>query len=263
MAIACGPAGDLAILDQVNGRVQRFANGKWSTAFAVPETVQDLAIGWDGATVLLDRLAARSVRIHDAAGRAIRELPLVGRGIPEGASATGIFVTREGTFVEREHGAVVRIADRDGQVDPSRPEVAGRPTRDGRGFVRAAMADRARGGLTVSAFDARGAARWARTIELGAPILHVLMLDTDRRGRVYVAAAVGRESFEPPYGIAGEAVVVARLDADGAPSGLLSLPAMPTADETFRPFAVDDDGTVYAMYPNEETLDVVRFAFAG
>jgi hypothetical protein len=98
-------------------------------------------------------------------------------------------------------------------------------------------------------------------VRVGAPILHVLMLDSDRRGRVYLGVDTGRESSEPPYPIVDEAIAVARLGAGGAPEGLLALPALPGADESFRPLTVDDSGAVYAMYAGADALEVVRYEF--
>jgi hypothetical protein len=202
------------------------------------------------------------VQVWGADGKLANEVPLVGKGITEGGATTGVFADEQGIYVEREHGAVVRVAGADGTSDPERPELAGRPSRDGRLLLRAAIADRAAGTFVVQAFDrASGAAAWTRTLSVGAPILHLLLLDSDRRGLIYAAAATGRESTEPPYPILDETITVARLDEQGAPRGTLVLPPLPAADETFRPLCVDDDGAIYEMVPTADALEVVRYSF--
>ena len=177
---------------------------------------------------------------------------------------TGVFSDDKGIYVEREHAALVRVADASGKADAERPEMAGRPSRDGRMLIAAATsgADRAAGELLVKAFDrATGKPMWEQRVSLGAPIIHLLMLDSDRAGQVYVAAGTGRESPEPPYQIVDEAIMVARLGPGGNPRGTLPLPAFPTPDETFRPMSVDDDGNVYLMVVGGDGLRVMRFSF--
>ena len=66
---------------------------------------------------------------------------------------TGVFADDKGVYVEREHTALVRIADGQGRSDPGREELPGRPTRDGRLFIAASIADRAGGLASVRAFD--------------------------------------------------------------------------------------------------------------
>jgi hypothetical protein len=76
-----------------------------------------------------------------------------------------------------------------------------------------------------------------------------------------VGADTGRESPAPPFAIVDEAIAVVRLDAGGAETGRLELPAFPTPDETFRPLTVDDEGAVYQMVPSADGLSVLRYAF--
>ena len=51
------------------------------------------------------------------------------------------------------------------------------------------------------------------------------------------------------------------VDADGSPRGTIVLPPLPSADESFRPLSVDDDGAVYEMSPGPLGLDVTRYVF--
>jgi hypothetical protein len=164
-------------------------------------------------------------------------------------------------YVEREHGSVVRVASPTGEVDADRPELLGRPSRDGRSLLQAEILRRS-GRVMIRATDrASGELRWARPVELGAPILHVLMLDSDRHGRTYLAATLGRESSTGQ--IVDEHLAVIRLAADGSPAGVLRLPPLTAAEESFRPITVDDDGVVFVMHGQESGLSVTRYTFPG
>src|SRR5262245_34046261 len=58
MAIAASGTGDFVIVDQVNRRVQRYHQGKLAGSMLIGgDTVQDIALGAGGRTLLLDRLA--------------------------------------------------------------------------------------------------------------------------------------------------------------------------------------------------------------
>jgi hypothetical protein len=260
MALAAVSGNQLVLLDQVNRRVQRFRDGKPAGSIAIGgDTVQDVALGSDGQTVLLDRLMDKNVQVYDANGKLLNEVPLKGKGIDEAGDVTGVFTDSKGIYAEREHGSVVRIADANGNSDPDRPELLGRPSRDGRLLLQAEILRRS-GQIMVRATDrATSELRWARTLSTGTPILHVMMLDSDRRGRVYVAVALGNENAA--HEIVDEHVAVFRLADNGTPTGTLRLPAMTEADESFRPISVSDDGAIFAMMPGPNGLVVTRYDF--
>ncbi|MFI5290879.1 MAG: hypothetical protein ACHQ17_14565, partial [Polyangia bacterium] len=263
MAVRAGPGGELDVLDQVNRRLQRFRDGKLvGTITTGGDTLQDFAFGKEGRTVMLDRLADQNLQVYDSSGKLVNEVPLVGVGIKEGGEVTGVFSDDDGTYVEREHGALVRVAGPDGQADPLRPQLVGRPTRDGRLLVSAAISERGAGEVTVSAFDREtGQPRWSQPVGLGAPILHIVMLDSDRQGMIYLAGDVGEEGSQPPYPILDERIVIVRLGEGGDLRGVLQIPPFPTADENFRPMSVGDDGSVYVMMETDGGLDVMRYSF--
>jgi len=261
MALAIA-RGEIAIVDQVNRRVQRFKDGKVSAILSIGgDTVQDLALFGD-KTVLLDRLADRNVQIYDREGKLENESQLVGKGIQEGGTVTGLFTDDDGIYVERSHDVVVRIADARGAADPARPELPGRPTRDGRLWISAQLLDRSSGVVAVRAIDRQsGQPAWQSEVPTNAPIQSLVMLDSDRNGMVYIAADVGTESPTPPYSIADESIQVTRLGTNGVQRGTLTLPPLSSADETFRPLTVDDDGNLYEMSATDSGLQVTRYTF--
>jgi hypothetical protein len=263
MAVAAGAGDQLAVVDQVNRRVQRFQGGKLVGTLNVGgDTIQDLAVTRDGRTLLLDRLADRNVQVYGVDGKLENELGLVGPGITEGGAVTGLFHDDRGVYVEREHGKLIRIADADGKTTSEREELPGRPTRDGRLYISAALGDRPRGQLAVRAFDrTTRELAWAAPVQLAAPILHILLLDSDTQGRIYVAAATGREGTTAPFKIVDEAIEAVQLGPGGDVRGYLRLPPLTTADETFRPLTVDDAGNLFVMVPTEAGLVVTRYQF--
>ncbi|HEX8954447.1 MAG TPA: hypothetical protein VF945_21480, partial [Polyangia bacterium] len=263
MAVAAGAAGQLAVVDQINRRILRYKDGKLVGTIPIGgDTVQDVAFARDGRMLVLDRLVDGNVQVYGADGKLVDELSLAGKGVGEGGGVTGLFADDDGIYVERDHESVVRIADAAGRSDPNRPALAGRPARDGRLLLAAEIADASGGDVLVSATDrSSGQPAWKQPIHLGVPIVHIITLDSDAAGLVYLAVDVGRETTSAPFQIVDERILVARLGAGGAPRGLLSLPPLPTADESFRPITVDDDGSVYVMAAGDNGLAVTRYVF--
>ena len=262
MALAMGARGEAVVLDQINHRVQRFLDGKLTATLSTGgDTIQDLALAAGGRTVLLDRLADRTVQVYGADGKLETELTLVGPGVPEGGGVTGVFADDEGIYVEREHATLVRVADASGHPG-DRAELPGRPTRDGRLFITARLVNQAAGVVSVSAIDrASRTPAWSATIELGDGALHLVLLDSDRAGHVYLGADVGSESPTPPFALSNERIVVARITSAGSPDGTLTLPAPTQPEETFRPITVDDDGGIVQLIDGPDGVQVVRYSF--
>lgn len=258
-----GGADEALILDQVNRRVERFERGQ--RVASVPlgsDTAQDLAIGPDGRTVVLDRLVEKNVQVYDRDGKLRNEIPLDEKAVGETGSITGVFADRDGIYVERDHGKVVRIADPSGLRDRPPEELAGRPSRDGQLLISAAITDRAAGQLAVTAVRRQdGQTAFSQGMTLGAPILHIVMLDSDRQGRVYLAAATGREGSEPPYPILDEAIEAVQLGSGGALRGRLVVPPLVGAEESLRPLSVDDSGALLVMRTLPEGAVVTRYVF--
>lgn len=258
MSMAVTPDGDLVVLDQVNVRTQRFRDGRYAGASPVPgAAAQDLAMLRDGRAVTLDRLGDPAVTVYDAAGRVASRVPLVGRGIAEGGAVTALFADAEGIYVEREHREVVRVADAEGRPDPERPTMWGRPSRDGATLLRAALVDRLAGTVSVmAAARANGAMDWSRTVRLDGAVLNLVLLDGDRRGRVYLGALVATQRGE----VLGDLhVALVRFTQAGEPDATLRVPMPPGAEEVFRQLVIDDDGHVFAMVPSGDGLEVVRY----
>lgn len=253
--------GEIVVLDQVNRRVERFRHGQRIKTMPLGSDFgQDLALGPDGKSAILDRLGANEVSVYGEDGSWLGDLPLGPAHVDKG-DATGVFSDELGIYVERGHGGVVRIADAQGRSQPAE-ELPGRPTRDGRLLISAAIVDRAQGLVAVHAFDRSSLAKqWTCVASLGTPPLQLLLLDSDGLGRVYLGAGVGRGDPRPPYAIVDQELIVVRIDARGEVNGLLRLPPLTAPDEMLRPVAIDDQGIIYVMRPDETGLTVERYEF--
>lgn len=262
MSLAVTPLGDVVVLDQLNGRLVRIGqDGKvLGTTPLTQQTPQDVTVAKDGTLLVLDRLRDKSVAIIDPETGTLRgDLPLQGEGIPETGGITGTFVDGDSVYVEREHGALIRIGDLSGTADTTRPEIPGRPTRDGRSYVLANIIDRPSGRLMVNAVDRQtNQRRYTREYRLQFPLMYITLLDSDRSGVIYLGVA-----GELPTGKASPAsepgVRLFCLDPlDGKVLGQADLPLNTMPEETFRDFSVLDEGGVVYQYRTEAGVSLRR-----
>jgi hypothetical protein len=256
--------GGLVVLDQVNARIVRYgADGKLAGSFPIaPDTAQDIAVGRDGKVAVLDRVTDGQLLYYDENGKLIGQAPVVGGPITESGGATGVFIDGSGTYIEREHGEVVRVLDASGRPDTSRNTLPGRPLRNGAGSVQALITDKAAGIAALRVFDNQANAVWQRSVRFPASIISLLMLDSDLAGRVYIAAHIATESTSPPYGLTNERTIVWRLAGDtGAPLGAITIPAPSPETEALRPLSVGDDGVVYQLQPSSSGVEIHAYSF--
>lgn len=255
MSLAAASDGRVLVLDQANGRVQLFEADGGTTDFRVPvQSAQDLALTKDGKTLILDRLVDGTVAIVDRTGQPIGELPLAGPALKTLGGVTGVFVDGEDVYVEKEHGALVRVGSTSGTKDPDQPLVPGRPSRDGTAWLSAGIVEPTEGRLYVSSVDrATNAQRFTRELEASAPVRNLLLLDSDARGVIYVAA-----TLTPPQ--APEVVLLVCLDGrTGATVGQNSLPPNTMPEESFRDLAVQDSGGVLYSLRTQSGVEVQRY----
>lgn len=236
---------DLLVLDQVNGKVTRFdkKSGQPKSSFKTSLTTQDIAIAKDGTVVLLDRLVEKSIRLVDKSGRAIGTLMLPADRIPDPGLTTGVFVDGKDVYVEKEHGALVRIGGIDGTPTSEPAELTGRPSKDGSLLLMVALAQaEARANLNV--FDRKAnTLRFARVLSFPRPTRQVVLLDSDAKGTIYVGLIAGKPDM----------VHVACLDpTDGRVLGRVVLPVNHTQEESFKDFVVMNDGTILSSMRSED-----------
>lgn len=259
MSLTVDAQGNVWILDQVNGRLVKVdKNGK--PAGDVPLTLQaaqDVAIAKDGTAVVLDRLVDKSIALVGPDGKLKGELAVEGKGIEEGGASTGVFTDGKDVYVEREHGDLVRVGNTDGKNDVERPEVPGRPSRDGQSFLSANIVDAAAGQVMVTAIERPSQAhRFTRQYGLGAPVVNLNLLDSDSSGIIYLGSVVeaGGTEEAPVFSL----VVLCLDPVDGRPLGRSVLPPNQGGDETFRELVVQDEGGVLYLHRTEQGVQVMK-----
>ena len=251
MSFAIAPGGRAVVLDQVNGRLSRFGpDGRPLESVPVTQQApQDVTVAKDGTTLVLDRVKDKTVAVLKD-GQLVGDLPVEGKGIPEGGGVTGVFTDGKDVYVEREHGSLVRVGDTDGKADPDRPEIPGRPTRDGKSFILAGLVDAAAGRAFVSSIDrASMDPRFTRELRLGQPVLALVLLDTDLSGTLYLGALAEHGALK----------LLCLSGTDGAPIGSADIPANSGPEETFRDLVVLDGGGVVYAQRTEQGVSYLRY----
>jgi hypothetical protein len=261
--------GELLVLDQVNLRLQRYSrDGRLLGAQRITSaTAQDLVVDGSGRTHVLSRHGdGTGIESYGADGRLERTLTVVGGRVSEGGAITGLFSDRSGLYVETGNDELVRVANARGEQTKLDETIPGRPTKDGRLYVKAGIIDKAAGRAYVQAHRADGSAppalAWERPLTFAAPLLHILLLDSDGEGRVYLGVETANED-PSTHKLSDVATVVVRLEGSaGKLTGTLSLPPT-TADPTerFRPLVVGEEGTIYQLLasPSGFTITAHRF----
>jgi len=257
MSFALGADGRIYILDQVNARIQVFHGGVCTETIPIPgRTFVDIDRTPDGKLVLMDNLVKKAVYVLGGKGETVRILPLAGKGIADPAAVTGIECRDDarwsGIWAQVDEGWL-RLAALDGTPDAGRPAIPGRPSLDGKRFMKAEM-----GGETIvlircSREDPPG---WDRVrLAFDMPVAHLLGLWDDRSGRIYLGAFLVREP--------DAANVVALLDPAGKELGRLALAAAPMPHEVYRSVRVSPEGRVYQMVLEERGVVVRVYDPAG
>lgn len=251
--------GRAVVLDQVNRRLQRFEAGAAVGSVPLPaDTYQDMALGAQGRVALLDRFGTSSVTIVDETGSVSSQVPLVGSGVPDGGSVTGLFQREDGTWVEVGHAELVRVATADGHPDVSRPMASGRFSADGSGLLRAARSGSH--GAVVTRTPARGAPELFATVPFELPVHHLTALDSEPSGRVLLGASLVEEEPVAPYDVLDEAEAIVLLDGRGNELRRWLLPATAGPEETFRAVRFGRDGAVYCMQLTPFGVVIRRYA---
>lgn len=262
MSFATDALGRSFVLDQVNGRIARYdKDGKPLDSFLTTQQApQDLALGPEGNALVLDRLVDKTVAVIGPDGRLLGELPVEGRGIEEGGGVTGVFVDGTDVYVEREHGDLVRIGDTEGNVDEERPEVPGRPSRDGQSFLNAGIVEVLSGRVYVNSVERPSLEhRFTRELRMGAPTPGIVLLDTDLRGNIYLGLLLELGAAGPEDEPRPSIRVLCLSPADGQPWGSADLPVSSMPEETFRDLVVLDEGGLLYAFRGESGVSYQRY----
>lgn len=252
MSLAVADDGSLLVLDQVNRRVVRYANGQPQAALSIAaETTEDIAIEGDHLWTLV-------YEPGESPGYRIERYPLAGAGAPvqhvldrSFQLVTGLFVDGRDVWVEMEHDVQRRVV-RQGVVDrQGRPEL-GRPDRAGRGFRLSALRDGTHQARVHRVVPGDGVYPML-VAQTQQPLVGVQALETDAQGRTFLGIVTGAE---------GEPLRSLMLVADGSGLVVIELSGK-RVTEAFRPLAVGRDGSVYELETGEEGVTVRRWSLPG
>ena len=259
MSFVVDAQGRMWVLDQVNGRMVRYgADGKVEATIPMDRAnAQDLALADNGAVAVLDRFGEADVAIYGENGELVGTLPLVGEGVESAGDVTAVFVDGNDVYVESEHGPLWKVGDTTGTPADPREQIPGRPTRDGRSYIKAGITDGQAGRTYVIANERpSGDHRFTRELRFDAPVWSIVLLDSDKAGTIYFAAEV-------QLGAEGEdsnVVVLTCLDPlTGVPLGSAELPANTLPEESFRDLVVLDGGGVVQSLRTEEGVSYKRY----
>ena len=254
MSFAVAKNGRAYVLDQVNSRVSVFDGGSAVRTLPLPaDTFQDIAVREDGGVALLDRYGAESVAFLSTEGRLTHEVPLAGDGVPSGGDVTALFQHEDGTWVEVQHGSLVRIADAQGNALDERNVIPGRLMADG-SAIRMSKSGASAAWLAVTPPGER--ARALTRVEFELPVLQLLGLETDATGRIVIAADLAEESPEPPFALLDARETIVVLSRDGAELERFELPAATGGEESLRRVRLGPDGAIHHMSFSESGVTV-------
>ncbi len=253
--MSLAPTGDgrFVVLDQVNGRLAWLdKNGKFErTAPLSQRTPQDVVSAGEGKVAVLDRLGDKNVAIVDDKGNTLASLPLTSPGMPDPSGISGIFVNGKDVYAEYEHGKTVLLGSTDGTLLPDGTELPGRPGQDGKTVLSAGIISAVEGRLWVSAVNLSDQEhRFTRELRMPMPIGNIALLDTDKRGVIFLAAVLVDDTLGQTAG----AQIVCLSPDSGAPVGGSFVSYTDTPEETFRSMAVLENGTVIMAVPTEQGM---------
>lgn len=257
MAVALDQQGRVAVLDQVNGRIQVFREGKLQRQVPVARTAQDVAFAARGYAVL-DRLGAGEIATVAPTGQVVARVPLdekvLGRGRTAGG-VTGIGVDGDGYWLDWGHQAWLRVAGPDGAPLAEPVPLAGIP--DGRGgFLRATL--QVGGAVTVETEGGRTELRF------GDPVQAILALAADDNGAVHVAVRTVRRDAGQPDRVEAQALWAVVLTRDGREEGRQMLDDTPDAPhEMLRPLRFAPDGRAFWLAVESKGLRIKSQPAAG
>jgi hypothetical protein len=240
----------LYVLDPVNARVQLFGwDGGFSQAISIgTKTADFLAVDERGQVIVLDAFVKRDLRVFSPAGELVVDRKLPGSiGLPSAVLTEGGRV-----YIEERHNLVYEVIvtdDRSGAPAQVVGSITGRP-RAGR---RAAVHVRKEGTNVVVLRTAPDvASAQPLTLQFPRPITAVVGVESDERGRIYVAATSPRD----PQRDAWKAdILLSVTGPDGSLVGSLCLADAYITDH-YRTFGVSRAGDIIQM---QTTADGVRF----
>jgi hypothetical protein len=242
------------VLDQENGRIQKFKGGASAGVVALPtRPFDDIELDGKGY-VLLDAHSEPALVFVDATGNVTNEVPLAGDEIPEPSLITAIVRNGDGLYVEIEDDYLVHVTDASGAA-VEQSVVPGQAI-DGSAAMKIESVDDKRVGLfriglpdgeptplTELSFTERVAER-----SLFAPA---------GGGGLLLAVRLEQEQLDPETPPVSQSALVV-LEPNGTERHRVDLPQSDAVDDVFRSVRRGDDGNVYVMKISDAGVELVK-----
>jgi len=245
MAMGVDGAGNVLLLDTVNGRVLRLdAQGNPLPPIRLPSPhIQDVSVASDGTLALLDTHDKKSVALLDKEGRSVGELSLVGDTTRDPETLRGVVISGNDVYAESHQGELTRIGDTRGVPDPRRPLAPGVPTKDGRGYLSVQLTDSAAGLIHLMMTDKdSGAQRFSRQLTMPHPVEGIFLLDSDPEGTLYLGlTALAEENARWLRLLCFES-------RTGTLTGKADVPVNPSEETLLEASALSTGGIVYSVW---------------
>ena len=242
------------VLDQENGRIQKFAAGKSGGVVALPaRPFDDLELDAKGY-VLLDAHSDPALVFVDSSGAVTNEVPLAGPEIPEPSLVTALVRFADGLYVEIEDAYLVHVTDATGgaveqsvvpgQVIDGSAALKLESVDDKRlALFRVGLADGTPTPVTELSFPERVAERSLFTSAKNGGSLIALRLELDQP-----------DPETPP--LSQSTLVV--LEPNGNERRRVDLPQSEAVDDVFRAVRRGADGNVYVMKTSDSGVEIVK-----
>ena len=243
----------LYVLDPVNARVQLFGwDGRFVRAIPIGTRTADfLAVDERGRVAVLDAFVRRELRVFDPTGAPVGRVAL-----PQSIGlASAVWLQGERVLIEERHAAVHELnvgADQRGAPAVVARSWTGRPCR-GRGGTVQAIREGPQAVVVRTA--GKGATSGPVTLQFPRAVSAIVGLESDERGRIYVATTSPSAAAR---GAGKTDIVLVVLGPDGRCTATLSLPDAYVTDH-YRKLGVSRAGDIIQMQTTEDEVRFVRW----
>lgn len=254
-SFAVDASGTVHVLDQENGRIQKFASGQDAgTVLLPPRPFDDVVLDGANGYALLDLHSTPAIVFVDASGSIKNELPLAASDIDEPALITALERTADGYYVEVADDYLVHLADASGKaIEPS--VIPGQAILSG-------------SAIKVDASDARHLALFKLQLPDGEP-QHLTdvgfsedvgartLLAGSKNGGLLVAVLLTSEQADPEQP-PQETHTLVSLSSTGSESYRMELPKSDSPLDMFRTVKRGEDGNVYVMTASPSGVEIAK-----
>lgn len=254
-SFAVDAAGTLHVLDQENGRIQKFAQGKSAgVADLPPRPLDDIELDGSNGYAVLDVHEQPAVVFLDAAGLPKSEVTLNGSEIPEPSLVTALVRGPNGFYVEVADEYLVHVTDSTGAA-VAQTVVPGQVLKGSSAFKIDSVDSTHLSIFQIATPDVEPVAltNLAFPEHVGARTLFAAASD----GGFLVAVKTSPEQTDPESTPA-ESHSLVSLDANGTEQHRVPLPTGDGVTDMFRSVKRGEDGNVYVMTATELGVEIVK-----